>query len=128
MSVILYDDQVTLSEYAKLHIRVIKFSGGTLLVWVGDDRAALSNRGLLDNLSLALGSTSTTVINDGSDVITSSLTQSLSSKYNGNRPVYLSLNISSDGPRSDDTTLLLMRKHVMSIVKTVTTDDGGKEA
>jgi hypothetical protein len=77
-----------LSPDRQLHLQLLKFPGGTLLLRIGDK----SGRGVMDNLSLAIGQSATSVI-DNDNVTSQMIARKLSAKYNGSRPVYVSLGL-----------------------------------
>ena len=107
-----FEKEGVISEIVSVYIRVVKFPGGSALVYVGE---AGTQRGILNDLSLSLGSTATTIINNctmSDDVVNTtsqSLAKKLSSKYNDNRPVYVSFNIKPEVTRNADHLLLLNR-------------------
>ena len=96
-----FDKECLVAETQVVIIRVVKFPGGSVLVFIGDEET-----GLLKDLSLSIGLTATTVINlhgltdETSSTMSVSLAKKLSSKYNENKPVYISFNM-----RPEDATL-----------------------
>lgn len=80
-----------------------------MLLRIGDQ----SGRGVLDNLSLAIGQSATTVI-DSSDVTCQAIARKLSHKYNSGRPVYVSMRME---PEAVNESLLTVMGHVNEFVR-----------
>ena len=82
-----------------LIFRLHKYSGGQMLLWVGEESkftSISSDVTIPSNLTLAIGSTSTSILTDQDshcDMSAVSLTSKLSTKYNASKPFYMSLNI-----------------------------------
>ena len=98
-----------LSPGRTLQLRLCKFPGGSMLLWIGDQ----SGRGVLDSLSLAVGQSATAVI-DSSDVTCQAIARKLSCKYNSGRPVYVSLGLE---PEAGNESLLAVMARVNEFVR-----------
>lgn len=88
---------VLVNEYP-LIFRLHKYSGGQMLLWVGEESkftSISSDVSIPSNLNLAIGPTSTSILTDQTshcDLSDVSLASKLSTKYNAGKPFYMSLN------------------------------------
>lgn len=107
-----FEDVLPVSETLAVKVKLIKMSGGSILVHVADQSVPCPN---LSNLTLSIGNDSTNVRNP-LQVLPLSLSKAISNKCNEGRPVYLSYNC-SDIPGSGSDLIPLISS---SIVKYVT--------
>lgn len=97
--VVIYEREITILNEHRVYMKMILMSGGSFLLWIGDVRQKSSSSGL-GNLSLSLGSSSTSIMSSmtGDDLtgqnesISQSLGQKLSTGFNSKGPVYVSYN------------------------------------
>lgn len=78
-----------------IHLRLLKFSGGAMMLWIGDDSALSRGKGVLDNLSLGIGQTATAVI-ENNDTAGQAIARKLSVKFNNSRPVYVTIDVEAE--------------------------------
>ena len=88
------EDRLSLPDGRVIHLRLLRFPGGTLLLWIGKETD--KGRGVLDNLSLAVGQTATGVIDKSGETVGQELARKLSTKYNEGRPVYVALQVEAE--------------------------------
>jgi len=75
---------------------LIKFESSFML-WIGES----ANRAKLENLALAIGKDSTSILGSNVDLLSPALASKLSIKYNSNRPVYVAYNYPNVGLNND---------------------------
>lgn len=93
-----------------LQLRLCQFPAGSMLMWIGSERPG---RGVLDSLSLAIGETTSTIIDNG-DLTCQAIARKISTKYNNGQPVYVSMSVE---PEAGNSLLLPVMGHVNEFLR-----------
>ena len=129
---LIIEGRVLVMNDCEMILRLQKYSGGQMFLWVGDEskyKTIKNDSSIPSNLTLAIGSNATAVLSDcesNCHLSSTSLASKLSIKFNDGKPFYISLNVPQVAPYLLDKLSMGLTqaiKQFMSQAVQVPTDD-----